>query len=80
MYNVIILNDEYTTADFVVYILQKIFSMDYERAEKLMFQSHYEGQAVCGMYTLDIAETKIAQVFALSLQNDHPLRCTMETV
>jgi ATP-dependent Clp protease adaptor protein ClpS len=64
----------------VVYILQKMFSMDYERAEKLMFQSHYEGQAVCGMYTLDIAETKIAQVLALSLQNDHPLRCTMETV
>jgi len=78
LYKVIIINDDYTTCDFVVYILERIFSMSSERAEKIMFKSHYEGLAICGVYSLEIAETKAALVLSLAIQEGFPLRCVTE--
>jgi len=78
LYKVILLNDDYTTMDFVIEVLQKFFAMNRERAMQIMLKVHNEGSAVCGVYTLDIAETKVAQVMGYAKQNGHPLRCDME--
>ena len=78
LYRVILLNDDYTPMDFVVEILQKIFSMDQPNATRIMLLIHTEGKAVCGIYTYEIAETKVAQVTGLAQQHQHPLLCTME--
>ncbi len=78
MYKVIILNDDYTPMDFVVMILERFFAMDRETATRIMLQVHTRGAGVCGIFTRDIAETKVAQVQNYSRQHNHPLKCTME--
>ena len=78
MYKVIILNDDYTPMDFVVTILERFFAMDRETATRIMLQVHTRGSGVCGIFTREIAETKVAQVQNYSRQHDHPLKCTME--
>ena len=78
MYKVVLFNDDYTTMDFVIEVLQRFFAMDRERALQTMLKVHNEGSAVCGVYSLDVAETKVAQVSAFAKQHGHPLRCGME--
>lgn len=78
MYKVILLNDDYTPMEFVVHILQAFFGIDRENATHIMLNVHTKGKGVCGVYTRDIAETKVAQVNEYSQQNGHPLLCTME--
>ncbi|GLR75026.1 ATP-dependent Clp protease adapter ClpS [Aliivibrio sifiae] len=78
MYKVVLNNDDYTPMEFVVEVLDKYFSMDLEKATQLMLTVHYEGKAVCGVFTAEVAETKVAQVNEYSRDNEHPLLCTME--
>jgi len=78
MYKVILFNDDYTTMVFVIEVLQRFFSMDRERAMQIMLKVHNEGSAVCGVYSLDVAETKVTQVTEFAKQHGHPLRCGME--
>ena len=78
MYKVLLFNDDYTTMDFVIEVLQRFFSMNRERAMQIMLKVHNEGLAVCGVFSLDVAETKVAQVSEFAKQHGHPLRCGME--
>jgi ATP-dependent Clp protease adaptor protein ClpS len=78
LYRVVLLNDDYTPMDFVVQILQGIFSMDRSSATRIMLQVHTKGKGICGVYTYEIAETKVAQVTGLAQKHQHPLLCTME--
>jgi ATP-dependent Clp protease adaptor protein ClpS len=78
MYRVIINNDDYTPMDFVIEVLMKFFKMDQERATDTMLQVHYKGKAVCGVYSAEIAETKVVQVNQYARESQHPLLCTME--
>lgn len=78
MYKVILFNDDYTTMDFVIEVLQRFFAMDRERALQIMLKVHNEGAAVCGVYSQDVAETKVTQVVEFAKQHGHPLRCGME--
>ncbi|MBC7005111.1 ATP-dependent Clp protease adapter ClpS [Photobacterium sp. BZF1] len=78
MYKVILNNDDYTPMDFVIEVLQKFFSMDLEKSTQLMLTVHYEGKAVCGTFTAEVAETKVAQVMMYAREHEHPLLCTME--
>ncbi len=80
MYQVLLMNDDYTPMEFVVDVLESIFSMDRSKATRVMLEVHTQGRGVCGIYTHDIAETKVAQVNAYSQQNQHPLLCTLEEV
>ena len=78
MYNVVLNNDDYTPMDFVVEILERFFSMNIEQATQIMLRVHYEGKAICGTFTAEVAETKVVQVTMYSRENEHPLLCTME--
>lgn len=78
MYRVILLNDDYTPMDFVVEVLQLFFAMNNDRATQVMLHVHTRGKGVCGVFTYEIAETKVVQVNEYSRQNDHPLKCTLE--
>ena len=78
MYKVILLNDDYTPMDFVIHILETFFGMNREKATHIMLNVHTKGKGICGVYTRDIAETKVAQVNDYSRQNQHPLLCTLE--
>ncbi|MET0052929.1 MAG: ATP-dependent Clp protease adapter ClpS [Candidatus Thiodiazotropha sp.] len=78
MYKVIILNDDYTPMEFVVQVLETFFNMDREKATRVMLHVHTRGVGVCGVYTKDVAETKVSQVNDYSRGNQHPLMCTME--
>ena len=78
MFKVLLLNDDYTPMDFVIQVLKRFFHKTTEQATKVMLQVHYEGQGVAGIYTADIAETKVALVNDYSRAHDHPLMCTME--
>lgn len=78
MYQVILNNDDYTPMDFVVEVLQKFFSFDLEKATRLMLAVHYQGKAICGVFTAEIAETKVTQVNRYARENEHPLLCTLE--
>ena len=78
MYKVIMLNDDYTTMEFVVWILQKVFSKSYEDSNRLMLQIHTEGSALCGIFTYDIAQTKVLLVKTHAEKNNHPLKCVLE--
>ena len=80
MYKVILFNDDYTTMEFVIEVLQRFFAINSERAQQLMLQIHNQGSAVCGIYTRDVAETKVAQVTEFAQQHEHPLRCGMEEI
>jgi len=78
LYRVVLLNDDYTPMEFVVQVLEKIFSLDRTTATRVMLEVHTKGKGVCGVYTYEIAETKVAQVTGLAQQHQHPLLCTME--
>jgi ATP-dependent Clp protease adaptor protein ClpS len=78
MYRVILLNDDYTPMDFVIEILRLFFNMNHDRATQVMLHVHTRGKGVCGVFTFEIAETKVVQVNEFSRQHDHPLKCTME--
>ena len=78
LYTVLLLNDDFTPMDFVVHVLQKFFSMDRERAMQIMLKVHMEGQGICGIYSRDVAATKVDQVTAYARENQHPLACVME--
>jgi ATP-dependent Clp protease adaptor protein ClpS len=78
LYRVILLNDDYTPMEFVVQVLQKVFGLDRNTATRIMLEVHTKGKGICGVYTFEIAETKVAQVTGLAQQHQHPLLCTME--
>ncbi len=78
MYKVMLLNDDYTPMDFVIQVLESFFQLDRERATQVMLHVHTKGVGVCGLFTRDIAETKVAQVNEYARKNQHPLLCTME--
>lgn len=78
MYKVLLLNDDYTPMDFVVEVLRKFFGLHEEEATKVMLQVHHEGKGICGVFTPDIAETKVVQVNDFSRKHEHPLMCIME--
>lgn len=78
LFKVILMNDDYTPMEFVVHVLESIFGHDRENATRIMLNVHKQGKGVCGIYTKDIAETKVAQVNSYSRQNKHPLLCDME--
>ena len=78
MYQVVMLNDDYTPMEFVVDVLEHIFGLDRTSATRVMLEVHTRGKGVCGVYTFEIAETKVAQVTTYARQHQHPLLCTME--
>jgi ATP-dependent Clp protease adaptor protein ClpS len=78
MYNVILMNDDYTPMDFVIEILERFFAMDIDQATQVMLKVHYEGKAICGTYTAEVAEMKVTQVSLHSKKHEHPLLCIME--
>ena len=77
MFKVMLLNDDYTPMDFVVSVLQTFFSLSRERATQIMLKVHREGMGVCGVYSRDVAATKVEQVTAFARQHQHPLRCVV---
>ena len=78
MYKVIMLNDDYTPMEFVVMVLERFFNKSHEEATHIMLHVHQRGVGVCGVYTYEIAETKVTQVMDLARQHQHPLQCTLE--
>ena len=78
LYKVLLINDDYTPMDFVVHVLEMIFGMDYPRAVAIMLAVHQTGHAVIGVFSREIAETKVSQVMDYARQHGHPLQCTME--
>lgn len=78
LYAVMLLNDDYTPMDFVVEVLTRFFSMNLEKATQVMLHVHTRGRGVCGVFTREIAESKVAQVNEYARMNQHPLLCTME--
>jgi len=78
LYKVLILNDDYTPMEFVVHILEKFFNKGREQAVEIMLHVHRHGVGVCGVFTFEVAETKVAQVIEFSRRHQHPLQCTME--
>jgi ATP-dependent Clp protease adaptor protein ClpS len=80
MYKVVMLNDDYTPMEFVVKVLQVFFAMDREKATRIMWQVHTEGKGICGVFTYEVAETKVAQVNEYSMNYQHPLKCVLEKV
>ena len=80
LFQVVLLNDDFTPMEFVVDVLERIFSMDRTTATRIMLEVHTRGKGVCGVFTFEIAETKVAQVTTYARQHQHPLLCTMEEV
>lgn len=78
LYKVVLMNDDFTPMDFVVGVLTRFFHLPIERATQIMLQVHHEGKGICGVYTYDIAETKVAQVNNYALSSEYPLLCSME--
>jgi ATP-dependent Clp protease adaptor protein ClpS len=78
LYRVILINDDYTPMEFVVEILESVFAMERNRATRVMLEVHTKGKGICGVFTYEIAETKVAQVMGVAQQQQHPLLCTME--
>lgn len=78
LYKVLILNDDYTPMEFVVHVIQKFFNKNMEEATTIMLHVHQNGVGICGVYTYEVAETKVTQVVDFARQNQHPLQCTME--
>jgi ATP-dependent Clp protease adaptor protein ClpS len=78
LYKVLLLNDDYTPMEFVVHILEKFFSKSREDAVEVMLHVHRHGVGICGVFTFEVAETKVAQVIEFSRRHQHPLQCTME--
>jgi ATP-dependent Clp protease adaptor protein ClpS len=78
LYRVILVNDDYTPMEFVVLVLQRFFRKGREEAVQIMLNVHTRGSGICGVFTAEIAETKVRQVLSFSRDNKHPLQCTME--
>ncbi|MEO5706121.1 MAG: ATP-dependent Clp protease adapter ClpS [Alteraurantiacibacter sp.] len=78
MYKVLMLNDDYTPMEFVVLVLKRYFRMDLEQATRVMLHVHQRGVGVCGVFPLEVAETKVNQVMDFAKVNQHPLQCTLE--
>ncbi len=78
LYKVLLLNDDYTPMEFVVHVLERFFSKSREEAIEIMLHVHQKGVGICGVFTFEVAETKVTQVMDLSRQHQHPLQCTME--
>lgn len=78
MFKVVLMNDDYTPMEFVVYVLEMFFAMDRSKATQIMLTVHTEGKATCGVFSRDIAETKAAQVIQCAVENEHPLKCEVE--
>ena len=78
MYNVLLLNDDYTPMEFVILVLEKYFGKSREEATQIMLHVHQKGIGVCGLYPNEIAETKVVQVMEFARKNEHPLQCTLE--
>jgi len=78
MYKVLLLNDDYTPMEFVVHVLERFFGKSLEDATRIMLHVHNHGVGICGVYTYEIAETKVTQVMDCARSNQHPLQCTME--
>ena len=78
MYKVLMLNDDYTPMEFVIYVLERFFSKQSEDATRIMLHVHQRGVGICGVYSYEVAETKVTQVMDFARQNEHPLQCTLE--
>jgi ATP-dependent Clp protease adaptor protein ClpS len=78
LFQVVLMNDDFTPMDFVIEVLRGFFGMDQERAVQVMLHVHTKGKGVCGVFTREVAETKVTQVNEYSRSNQHPLLCTME--
>ena len=78
LYNVVLLNDDYTPMEFVVDVLERFFRMDRSGATRVMLEVHTKGKGVCGVFTYEIAETKVAQVTSYARDHQHPLMCALE--
>lgn len=78
MWRVVLLNDDYTPMEFVVYVLEKFFGLDQQSAVQVMLHVHQKGVGVCGVFSYEVAETKVTQVIDFARVNEHPLQCTME--
>jgi ATP-dependent Clp protease adaptor protein ClpS len=78
LYKVLLLNDDYTPMEFVVHVLERFFNKGREEATRIMLHVHQKGVGICGVYTFEIAETKVTQVTDFARKHQHPLQCTME--
>src|SRR5437867_4778476 len=78
MYKVLLINDDYTTMEFVVHVLQKFFQKSFDEATQIMLTVHHKGIGICGLYPHEIAETKVSQVVDYARKNEYPLQCNME--
>ena len=78
MYRVLLINDDYTPMEFVVKVLETVFGMERNKATRVMLEVHTRGKGICGVFSYEIAETKVAQVTSIAQQQQHPLLCTME--
>ncbi|PZQ17892.1 MAG: ATP-dependent Clp protease adapter ClpS [Ancylobacter novellus] len=78
LYRVLILNDDYTPMEFVVHVLEQFFSKDHDSAYRIMMHVHQHGAGECGVYTHEVAETKVTQVMDFARKHQHPLQCVME--
>ncbi|WP_334128691.1 ATP-dependent Clp protease adapter ClpS [Sneathiella sp.] len=78
LWRVLLLNDDYTPMEFVVYVLQRFFNMDEQTAVQIMLHVHHKGVGNCGVFPYEVAETKVAQVIDFAREHQHPLQCTME--
>ena len=78
MYRVLLINDDYTPMEFVVDVLETVFGMERNKATRVMLEVHTRGKGICGVFSYEIAETKVAQVTSIAQQQQHPLLCTME--
>lgn len=78
LYRVVLINDDFTPMEFVVSVLESIFGMERTRATQVMLEVHTKGKGICGVFSYEIAETKVAQVMNVAKQQQHPLLCTME--
>ena len=78
LYKVLLLNDDYTPMEFVVHILERFFNKPRQEAEQIMLHVHHRGVGVCGVFTYEVAETKVTQVMLFAKEHQHPLQCTME--
>ena len=78
MYKVLMLNDDYTPMEFVVHVLERFFSKNSDEATQIMLHVHQKGVGICGVYTYEVAETKVTQTMDLARKHQHPLQCTLE--
>ena len=78
MYKVVMLNDDYTPMEFVIHVLERFFSKTRDEATNIMLHVHQKGAGVCGVFSFEIAETKVVQVMDCARENQHPLQCTIE--